>query len=172
MPKEAITIETERLILRPFILDDIAPSNEMNLDARVSKFTGDGGIVGEAEIERRIKENVMGDYAKYGYGRWAVELKGGKKFIGFAGLKFMADLNEVDLGYRLLFDYWGKGLATEAAKACLDYGFNTLQLKRIIATVLPDNIGSVRVLEKVGMQYEKEFIEDGLFVKQYCIQQP
>ncbi|NOQ73615.1 MAG: GNAT family N-acetyltransferase [Crocinitomix sp.] len=172
MPKTAVTIETERLILRPFTLDDVALSYEMNLDARVSEFTGDGGVASLKEIERRITEDVLGDYAKYGYGRWAIELKEGSEFIGFAGLKFLDDINEVDLGYRLMFDYWGKGLATEAAMACLDYGFNTLHLNRIIAMLLPDNIGSIRVLEKVGFSYEKELMEDGLLIKQYYRDKP
>jgi RimJ/RimL family protein N-acetyltransferase len=172
MQKTPDTIETDRLILRPFTLDDIPPAYEMNLDARISEYTGDGGIVSLEETERRIKEDVHGDYAKYGYGRWAVELKSEKKFIGFAGLKYLDDLDEVDLGYRLLYDYWGKGIATEAAIACLDYGFNQLNLKRIIAMLLPDNIGSIRVLEKTGFQYEKEFMEDGFLVKQYFINKP
>lgn len=172
MLKVSQTIETERLILRPFTLDDIAPSYEMNLDARVNKYTGDGGIVSMTEIERRIKENVLGDYAKHGYGRWVVELKEERKFIGFAGLKYLEDLNEVDLGYRLMYDYWGKGIATEAAIACLNYGFNQLKLNRIIAMLLPDNMGSIRVLEKVGFQYEKEFMEDGDLVKLYYILKP
>ncbi len=110
MQKTPDTIETARLILRPFTLDDIAPSYEMNLDARISKYTGDGGIVSLEETERRIKGDVLGDYAKYGYGRWAVELKCEKKFIGFAGLKYLDDLDEVDLGYRLLHDYGAKAL--------------------------------------------------------------
>jgi ribosomal-protein-alanine N-acetyltransferase len=170
MTKKAITIETDRLILRPFTLADVDASYEMNLDARVSKYTGDGGVVSYEETKRRITEHSMADYAKYGYGRWAVELKSEGKFIGFAGLKFLDDMNEVDLGYRLMYDYWGKGIATEAAIACLDYGFNTLKLKRIIAMLLPDNIGSIRVLEKVGFHYEKEFMEDGDLIKQYCLE--
>lgn len=165
-------IETERLILRPFTMDDIAPSYEMNLDKRVSNFTGDGGIVSIEEIERRITEDVLGDYGKHGYGRWAVEFKEESKFIGFAGLKYLEDMNEVDLGYRLMYDYWGKGIATEAAIACLNFGFETLGLKRIIAMLLPDNAASIRVLEKLDFQFEKEFIEDGDLIHQYFLNNP
>ena len=68
----------------------------MNLDAEVSKYTGDGGVVSKEEIERRITENVLGDYKKYGYGRLAVELKEENKFIGFTGLKYLDDMDEVD----------------------------------------------------------------------------
>ena len=162
-------IETKRLILRPFTLDDILPSYEMNLDKEVSKYTGDGGVVSKAEIERRIKQDVLGDYQTHGFGRFAVELKSTGEFIGFAGLKYLDDLKEVDLGYRFMKPYWGQGLATEAAKACVDFGFNTLKLKRIIAMVLPENMGSIRVLEKLQFVYEKELIEDGLTAKCYVL---
>ncbi len=171
MMTQPTLIETERLILRPFEMTDIAPAYLMNLDKEVSKYTGDGGIVSEKEIERRITQDVMGDYQKHGFGRLAVELKGQEKSIGFAGLKYLEDLDEVDLGYRLVQKHWGKGLATEAAKACLKLGFETLMLKKIIAMVLPENNSSIRVLEKVGFQFEKEIIEDGMLAKQYMIYQ-
>lgn len=164
-----LTIETERLLIRPFTLADIAPSFAMNLDAEVSKYTGDGGIVTEAEIERRITEDVFGDYKKHGFGRLAVELKGENKFIGFTGLKYLEDLKEVDLGYRFMKEYWGKGIATEAGQACLKLGFETLGLQRIIAMVLPENKGSIAVLEKLRFEYEKEFLEDNLLVSLYAV---
>ena len=97
MNNPSLTIETERLLIRPFSLDDIEASYAINLDAEVSKYTGDGGIVSKAEIERRIKEDVFVDYEKYGYGRLAVELKGENKFIGFTGLNYLDDLDEVDI---------------------------------------------------------------------------
>lgn len=160
-------IETERLIIRPFNIGDIEASHVMNLDAEVSKYTGDGGIVSFAEIERRIKENVLGDYKKHGFGRMAVELKSENKFIGFAGLKYLEDLKEVDLGYRFMSTYWGKGIATEAGKAIMNYGVKTLELKRMIAMVLPENSGSIRVLEKLDFQFEKEIMEDDMLARLY-----
>ena len=165
-----IKIETPRLLLRPFTLDDVDPAYQMNLDPEVNRYTGDGGIVSKAEIERRIREDVLGDYQKYGYGRFAVELKSTKQFIGFCGLKYLDDLNEVDLGYRFMQAYWGQGFATEVGRACLDFGFKDLNLERIIAWVLPENVGSVRVLEKLIFTFEKAFFEDQLHVHQYCIQ--
>ena len=162
-------IETERLILRPFELSDIEAAYELNLDREVSKYTGDGGVVSKQEIERRIVEHVLGDYKKYGYGRLAVEFKGESSFIGFAGLKYLDDLNEVDLGYRFAQKYWGKGIATEAGKACIKYGFKTLDLQKMIAMVLPANKGSIRVLKKLDFQFEKEFMEDGMLAHQYTL---
>ena len=162
-------IETERLLIRPFKMEDLEPSYIMNLDAEVSRHTGDGGIVSKEEIERRIVENVFGDYEKHGFGRLAVELKGENKFIGFTGLKYLEDMDEVDLGYRFMKEYWGKGIATESAEACVNLGFNTLGLKRLIAMVLPENIGSIRVLEKLNFEYEIDIIEDNQLAKIYSL---
>ncbi|MGB1102692.1 MAG: GNAT family N-acetyltransferase [Crocinitomicaceae bacterium] len=163
-------IETERLLIRPFTLDDIPASYEMNLDAEVSKYTDDGGVVSLEEMERRIVEDVLGDYNKHGFGRLVVELKAEKKFIGFTGLKYLADLDEVDLGYRFMKKYWGKGYATESGKACLKFGFETLGLDKIIAMVLPENEGSIHVLEKLGFHYDKDIEEDGEMAKLFVIQ--
>lgn len=170
MPALPPTIETSRLRLRPFTLQDVGPSYEMNLDPEVSRYTGDGGVISRAELERRIREDVLGDYAKYGYGRLAVEWKATGEWIGFAGLKYLPDLGEVDLGYRFLRRFWGKGIATEASRACLDYGFETLGLQRIIALVLHENAASIRVVEKLGFRYEKDIEEDGLWARQYVIE--
>lgn len=163
-------IETERLLIRPFKMEDIEGAYTMNLDTEVSKYTGDGGVVSKKEIERRIVEDVFGDYQKHGYGRLAVELKEENKFIGFTGLKYLEDMKEVDLGYRFMKEYWGKGIATESARACVDLGFNSLGLNRMIAMVLPENSGSIRVLEKLHFNYEKEIMEEDLLVKLYSLE--
>jgi len=165
-------LETERLILRPFTEADIEPSYEMNLDADVSKYTGDGGVLSLVEIEKRIRGNVFGDYKKQGYGRLAVELKDKPGFIGFAGLKYLEDYKEVDLGYRFMKEYWGKGYATEAAEACLNLGFNELKIDRIIAWVLDENVNSINVLKKVGFTFDKEIEDEGEIIQQYRCYKP
>lgn len=152
-------LRTDRLILRPFTIDDIDAAYKMNLDEEVSRWTGDGGVVGKEEIRRRIQEDVLGDYAKYGYGRMAVVLKETEEFIGFCGLKYLEDYEEVDLGYRLMSQYWGRGYATEACQVCLDYGFGQLGLYKIIAMVLPQNKASIRVLDKLGFQFQRDIVE-------------
>jgi ribosomal-protein-alanine N-acetyltransferase len=154
-------IETKRLILRKFTLDDVEPSYKMNMDPIVSQFTGDGGVVSREEIHRRIEENVMGDYKKYGYGRLAVTLKSTGEFIGFAGLKYLDDMDEVDLGYRFIQEVWGQGIATEACTPLIKYGFEELGLKSIIAMVLPENKASIRVLEKLNFVFDKNIDADG-----------
>ena len=98
-------------------------------------------------------DHPIADYRKYGFGRGACILKSTGEQIGFAGLKYLEELGEVDVAYRLLPKYWGLGLATEAALASVRYGFADLDLKRIIGLVMPENIASVRVLEKTGLRY-------------------
>lgn len=167
--KSELTIETDRLLIRPFTEKDIEPSYRMNLDKEVSKFTGDGGVVSRKEIKRRITENVFGDYEKYGFGRLVVVWKENGKFIGFTGLKYLEDLHEVDLGYRFMKEYWGKGIATESATASIKLGFDLLHLNKIIAMVLPQNKGSIRVLEKLDFKFDKEIVEDGQLAKVYSL---
>ena len=170
--KESLRIETERLIIRPFELRDVEPSYQMNLDPEINRYTGEGGVASKKEIERRIVENVFGDYEKYGFGRLAVEWKATGEFIGFTGLKYLEDMDEIDLGYRLLKEYWGKGIATEGGKISLELGFSKLGLDQIIALIMPANIASIRVAEKLGLTYQKDIIEDGEDVKFYSISNP
>ena len=165
-------IQTKRLVLRPFTTDDIKSSYEMNLDEEVSRYTRDGGKVSYEEIERRIKEDVLVDYRKHGFGRLVVGIKDGPSFIGFCGLKYLEDMNEVDLGYRFMSQYWGNGYATEAARACIEFGFQTLELNKIVAMVVKENFASIRVLEKSGMSYKKDIIEEGEWVRLYSILSP
>lgn len=170
MSDSKLYIETDRLIIRPFTIEDIEPAHRMNLDQDVNKYTGDGGVVSEEDTKRRIVADVLGDYKKHGYGRLAVELKSEKEFIGFTGLKYLEDMDEVDLGYRFMKSYWGRGIATESAKASIKLGFETLGLSRIIAMVLPENIASIKVLEKLNFKYEKDIIEDEQLAKLFALE--
>ena len=106
------------------------------------------------EMEEAIRERIE-NYDVYGYGRWATFLKNGMEFVGWAGLAYLPEFDEIDLGYRFLPAYWGMGIATEAALAILAYGFNELNLEKIIAIAMKENIGSIRVMEKIGMQFDK-----------------
>lgn len=160
-------IITPRLTLRPFTLDDIEASYKLNLDPKVSLYTGDGGVVSYKETERRIKEDVLGDYQKYGVGRYAALDSATGKFIGFCGLKYLEDYEAFDLGYRFLSEYWGRGLATESAHAIVNAGFDNLDIDSILAFVLPENKSSVSVLDKLGFTYEDIVMEDGLKAHMY-----
>lgn len=135
-------------------MDDKRELFKLHANPLVQKYTGDSLIRSLAEMEQAIRLRIN-NYKKYGYGRWATFLKKDMTFIGWAGLAYLPEFDEVDLGYRFLPEYWGKGLATEASEAILRYGFHQLKLKRIIAIAMKENKASVRIMEKVGMVFDK-----------------
>ena len=150
------TIETERLILRPFTLDDAQASFQMNTDPEVMKFLG-GPFTGTVEdIREMLKKNTLGDYEKHGFGRHAVILKETNEFMGFTGLKYVIELDEVDIGYRLKHKFWRQGFGYESTLPCVDFAFNDLGLDRIISLAKADNIASTNLMQKLGLKYEKE----------------
>lgn len=164
----AIIVETERLLLRQFVMDDAETVFGIHSDPEVLRYTGDTAPADVEEIRRMLAERPMADYERYGFGRWACVLKATGELIGGAGLKYLPELCEVDLGYRLRRDCWGQGLATEAASACLEYGFRSLRLPRIIGLVEPENRASIRVLEKTGFNLDSEVEYRGAVVLRYA----
>ena len=148
-------IETDRLLLREIILDDAPDMLRLHSIPEVQKYTGDPVITSQEEIREKIEEIRTRDYQNHGFGRWATFLKDGHIFVGWAGLVYLPEFDEVDLGYRFLPEFWGQGIATEASLAILDYGFNTLKLERIVAIAMKEHKASIRVMEKVGMTFEK-----------------
>ena len=147
-------IETERLLLREISLNDAENMFELHSNAEVQKYTGEPLVHSIEEMQKAIQARVH-NYEKYGYGRWATFLKEGMQFVGWAGLAYLPEFDEIDLGYRFLPRYWGMGIATEVSQSILHYGFNELGLERIIAIAMKENKASIRVMEKVGMEFEK-----------------
>lgn len=147
-------IETERLLFREINFDDKQEMFQLHSNAEVQKYTGEALIQSMEEMEQAIQTRIE-NYKKYGYGRWATFLKDGVQFIGWAGLDYLPEFDEIDLGYRFLPNYWGMGYATEASHAILTYGFDTLELNRIIALAMKENKASIKVMEKVGMKFDK-----------------
>jgi RimJ/RimL family protein N-acetyltransferase len=147
-------IETERLLLRRITLDDAAEIFKLHSNPDVQKYTGEPVVESMEEVENAIKQRTR-DYGTYGYGRWATFLKSDMQFVGWAGLLHLPEFDEIDLGYRFFPKYWGIGIATEASRAILDYGFDTLKLEKIIASAMKENKASIRVMEKIGMEFYK-----------------
>lgn len=152
-------LETERLILRELNVKDAPLLFELNKDPEVIKYTGDVQFGSLEETEAFLKN--YSDYQKNGFGRWAVVLKSSHEFIGWCGLK-RDTAGWVDIGYRFFKSQWGKGYATESAAGCLIYGFETLHLPEIIGRAHRDNLASIRVFEKLQMQYWKEDTCNGI----------
>jgi RimJ/RimL family protein N-acetyltransferase len=94
------------------------------------------------------------------------------EFIGWCGLKYLPETNEVDLGYRFMKKFWGNGYATEAALACIEYGFTRLNLRLVVGRALPANLASIKVLEKCGMKYLHEEVMHGYLHKTYQVTNP
>lgn len=167
MKQYSIGPETDRLEHRALTVDDAEAFFVLNSHPDVMSLTGEAPLE-SLEAAREAIANYP-DFNTVGYGRWACILKETQTLIGFCGLKFLPELDETDVGYRLLPQYWGRGLATEACLASVNFGFSTLHLDRIIGLVLPENIASVRVLEKVGMQADGEIVYDGVHAMRYSI---
>lgn len=152
-------IKTERLILRPWKDEDIAPFAAMNADPRVMEFFP--SLMTNEQSEASVRR-VQAAYVRDGFCMFAAELRATGEFIGFIGL---ATLNfqipgiaqpSVEIGWRLAHAHWGKGLATEGARAAVRYAFDTLRLKEIVAIAVPANVRSLRVMEKLGMKRAPE----------------
>lgn len=153
--KQNLIIETPRLLLRKKIVEDAPFFFDLNSGPLVTQYTGDGAFKNIQEAEEIVKY-VIGQYKKNGYGRWMVLNKETNEPLGWCGLKYHEDTKETDLGYRFMQKYWNKGYATEAAIACIDYGFNVLKLDRIYGQAMRDNTASIQVLKKTGMTYVRE----------------
>ncbi len=159
--------ETERIEHRAFTLDDAEAFYRLDSHPEVMRFTGEPQLASLDQARQAIADYP--DFDTVGYGRWACVLKESRKVIGFCGLKYLTELNEVDVGFRFFPDYWGQGIATETCSACIAFGFETLNLERILGLVLPENNASIRVLEKCGMTRSGEVLYDGEHAQKYEI---
>jgi len=166
-----VIIETDRLLLCTFSPGDAALLLMLNSDPEVTRYTHDA-MTSLDQAEKTLNEVILPQYALHNYGRWAVHLKHSLEYIGWCGLKYLPERNEVDLGYRFMKTSWGKGYATESAFASLQHGFRTLKLHRIVGRALLQNLASIRVLEKCGMSYTGEEMVHGYLHKTYQATHP
>lgn len=153
------SIETERLFLRKLTIDDAQSFYELNLDPNVIKYTGNVPFLNVEEAKCFLKHYK--DYHENGFGRWAVIDKKNNEFLGWCGLKYNHKTMDTDIGFRFFEKYWNSGFATESARACLDYGFEKLNRQKIIGRAMAANTASIKVLEKIGLSFEKNFDFDG-----------
>ena len=164
-----IILQKIHLYFREFAENDMQLLFELNSNPNVIKYVHEPTPALE-NVSEILRVNILPQYKLYCHGRWVVHLKTNNEFIGWCGLKYIKEENEIDLGYRFKEAYWNKGFGFEAAKATIDYGFAVLKMKRITATVLQENIASWKVMEKCGMKYIGNIIDnDGWDVKKYEI---
>ena len=148
-------IETERLSIRHLTKEDAAFILELLNDPSFIQNIGDRNVRTIADAESYITKGPVSSYEKNGFGLDLVTLKETGESIGMCGLIKRDTLEDVDIGYAFLPRFWKKGYAVESARAVLEYGLTVQKLKRIVAITLEANRGSVRVLEKIGLKFEK-----------------
>ncbi|MEU6261630.1 GNAT family N-acetyltransferase [Saccharopolyspora shandongensis] len=158
-----VLLETERLVLREFGLDDVDDVFALNSDAEVMRYINGGAPVTRAETADEVLPSYLGYYERFGgLGKWAVVEKATGRFVGILMLHPAPDgpLDDVELGYRFHRSAWGRGYATEGAFALLRKAFTDLGVRRVFAQAMTVNRGSWRVMEKVGLRYVRTFDYD------------
>jgi len=161
-------LETERLVLRDFREKDTKAIFELDSNPKVHKYLGNNTISTYEEAEKII-EFFKTQYEDNGIGRFAAFEKVSGEFIGWSGLKLNVGKKEelngftnfIDIGYRLLPKFWGKGYASESAFACLNFGFKQMNYDVIYAAAQNSNIGSNKILKKIGLKLINEFVFEG-----------
>ncbi len=151
-------IETARLRLRPYTLDDLDRLTVILSNPEVMKYSPRGPIPKgkEKQVTGEILKYFIEHWEKYGFGVWAVVDKVSRKLIGHCGLNCLPNSPDIEVLYRLDQNYWNRGIATEATKSAINYGFEFTKLHKIVAIASPKHIASVRVMEKAGLKYEKD----------------
>jgi RimJ/RimL family protein N-acetyltransferase len=152
------TIESERLFLRPLTLEDAEFILQLlNTDGFI-KYIGDRNVKTIGQANNYLLSGPLKSYETNCFGLSLVELKTGRTPIGMCGFLKRDYLDHPDIGFAFLPDYTGKGYAYEIVKEIIHYGLHRLQMERILAIVLPENSSSIKLLERVGLRYEKNFI--------------
>lgn len=164
-------IDTPRLIMRPFRPGDGPAHARMYADPEVTRFLPRGpfGPTETAERSRSALERFMAHWREHGFGVWAVLDRDTGVLVGQCGLSRVTALGEVELLYALVQARWRQGLAPEAGRAALDHAFRRLQLARVVALARADNRGSLRVMDKLGLVYERNVHVFGLDAVCYAV---
>ncbi|MCB8946241.1 MAG: GNAT family N-acetyltransferase [Ardenticatenaceae bacterium] len=149
------TITTERLYLRPFTLTDIPAMHQILSGKDVLRYFPTTQAPSLAGVERMIQW-ILNHWQERGYGLWALAHKETNALLGRCGLSYIAETAEVEVDFILDRAYWGQGLATEAGRSAMQFGFDELGLSTIIGIVHPENLASQRVLRKIGLQFAEE----------------
>jgi ribosomal-protein-alanine N-acetyltransferase len=158
-----IIIETERLLLRRLSEADAPFVLALLTDPDFLTQVGDRGVHDLESARRYVREGPGASYARHGFGLNVMQVKQTSAAVGLCGLLRRDSHPDVEIGFALLPQARGQGLALEAAAATLSWGLDTLALTRIVALTAPDNAGSIRILERIGLRFERmvQFSADG-----------
>lgn len=147
-------LETPRLMLRAFTLDDVDAMYQLMTVPAVIRYVGNKPAESKQDTLDYLQQHPLRDYQVYGYGRFACVWKETGQVIGFSGIKYLEEIAETELGYRFLPEFWRKGLATEAGQAVIEFA-QGLGLKRLVAVIHPQNNGSKQVASRLGFHLER-----------------
>lgn len=161
-------IETRRLLLRSFTLNDANALHWLYSQRDLFRYMSNQKPLLWEDTEELI-DSFTENWRKHNFGVWAVVDKNHQELIGHCGFKFLEYTKDVQIGYLLAKPYWGRGLATEAAEVALKYAFEVAKLNRIVGVATPENLASRRVMEKLGMQYERNDYYYNNYVVYYSI---
>lgn len=162
-------LATPRLLVRQFTTADVDPLHLLCGDRRTMRYVGDGMVLDRQRCAEWIDE-CRASYAAGRAGGWALELHDQPGLAGYAGITSARRRADPELIYLIRRDRWGQGLASELVPALIDHGFNALGAKRLVATVRPENVASVRVLEKSGMHCAgEEYAAEGILMLIYAL---
>ncbi|WP_164852331.1 GNAT family N-acetyltransferase [Rheinheimera riviphila] len=153
-----LVLQSERLTLRRFTSEDVEVFFRINSEPDLVQYTTRAALTSLDEAATTLESTHFRADESVGLGRFACVEKSTGLVVGIAGLRPAPEHDSFAFGYRILPEYWGRGFATEAATTLLQYGYGMLQLDKIVATVFPKNLASQRVLEKLGLVFEKEVI--------------
>jgi ribosomal-protein-alanine N-acetyltransferase len=165
------SLHTRRLTLRPILPADTAHFYRIYQTAGVLQYFPNPTPPPLEKVERFVA-NQQAHWDKYGYGNWGILLNGGEQVIGWAGLQFLPETDETEVGYLLDKPFWGQGYATEVARASLDYGFSHFDFPEIIALVHPDNLASLKVAAKCGMTVVERKVYWGIEMVRHVLKRP
>lgn len=155
-----LILETSRLALREFKTSDADFIIQLVNTPKWIKFIGDRNIKSREDAFGYLENGPFKSYAENGFGLWLVELKASKIPIGMCGLLKRETLQNVDIGFALVPEFFNKGYAHEIASATLDYAKNGLNLKDIIAITNPKNKASIKLLDKIGLSFQKSITSE------------
>jgi ribosomal-protein-alanine N-acetyltransferase len=161
-------LETERLILDAWQVSDVRAFRPIATDTEVMRYIT-GGVPWTDDQIQTFVERQLKLYSERGLCRWKLVSKATGEMMGFCGVGFWRDNPDPEIGWWLARRYWGQGLATEAASAALRDAFERVRLDRIISIARPENIASLRVMDKLGLRRECDFEVEGLRLLRYAI---
>ena len=154
-------LESPRTFLSPWQPDDWLHFRPIATDPDVMRYISDGQPWPDERIREFVQRQVR-CFAERGYCMWKMSLRSTGQLIGFCGIQPLPDSDEIEIGWWLAREHWGKGIATEVARTALRDAFDRVGLQRVVAVARPDNLASIRIMQKLGMTYEKDILRRGI----------